>query len=440
MRLGKARSIISFIMAVSLLTGCNAVKNETESQTVHLTLKVPTLTHHTPAEPDISSASEFLEKMAAAYTKEHENVKIDIVVFALTEEDAYITDCFDTENAVDILYEGYFNMAGYVHTGRVVPLDDIISDAIKEDISDFMWAMSQTNGKTYMMPFTSDQNIIAYNKDLFRQAGLESYVSDEPVIQNWTLEEWEEILDTLAANRPAGSFPMMMYAKNEQGDTHIMTLLRSQGSTFFDQDGLFHLDTPEGIAGLQWLSEGVDKGWFPPYSENLEIVDCSKLFANGQLGIYMTNNALLHYDGIDMGYVNFPSDGGGGYATSFLIGFQVFDNGDNAKVAAAKDFLKYIYETEQWLDYSAGGIPASNKTEEKYKSEISMLDEFFANNENVVDFTMNNPNWRGVRAVFWTSIHDLLNGELTAKEAAQKIDQECNEKIEEGRKTSRLHE
>ena len=91
---------------------------------------------------------------------------------------------------------------------------------------------------------------------------------------------------------------------------------------------------------MQWLSEGVDKGWFPAHSENLEIMDCSKLFGNGQLAIYMTNNALLRYDGIDTGYVNFPSDGGGGYATSFLIGFQVFDNGDDARVAAAKDFLK----------------------------------------------------------------------------------------------------
>ena len=69
-----------------------------------------------------------------------------------------------------------------------------------------------------------------------------------------------------------------------------------------------------------------------------------------------------------------------------------------------------------------------------------MLDEFYANGEYVADFTMINPNWRGVRAVFWTSIHDLLKGELTPKEAARKIDQECNKEIEEGRKISRLHE
>ena len=80
MRFGKVRGIVALITAAILLTGCNAVKHETESRTVHLTLKVPTLTHQTPADPDISSAAGFLEKMAAAYRKEHPNVTIDTVV------------------------------------------------------------------------------------------------------------------------------------------------------------------------------------------------------------------------------------------------------------------------------------------------------------------------------------------------------------------------
>ena len=42
-------------------------------------------------------------------------------------------------------------------------------------------------------------------------------------IQSWTPEEWEHILSTLAAELPEMTYPMMMYAKNDQGDTHIMT-------------------------------------------------------------------------------------------------------------------------------------------------------------------------------------------------------------------------
>lgn len=440
MKTGKSYCIVGLVIFLILLTGCSAKERMSQDQKVHLTLKVPTLSHVTPADPEISNAADFLEKMTADYMAKHPNVTIDIVIFSLTDEDTYITDCFDTENAADILYEGFFNMAGYVHTGRVVPLDDIISASLEDDISDSMWAMSRTNGKTYMMPFTSTQNILVYNREIFRQAGLDSYISDDNTIQNWTLEDWETILDTLAGNRSESSFPMMMYAKNEQGDTHIMTLLRSHGSAFFDKDGNFNLNTPEGIAGLKWLAEGSAKGWFPAHSENLEILDSLKLFTNGQLGIYMANNASLQFEGLDIGYVNFPSNDGKGYATSFAIGFEVFDNGDPVKVATAKDFLKYIYETEQWLDYSSGGIPASHKTMEKYKNDCFMLNEFYANRANVVDFTRNNPNWRGVRDVFWMSVHDLLEGKLTPEEAAKKIDEECNMAIEEGRKNSKLHE
>lgn len=429
--------VFTLIFFCMLFTGCDLKKQEPD---VYLSLKVPMLTQRAISDPEIESAGEFLEKAAEAYMEEHENVTIDITVFSLTEEEASITDCFDTEDAADILYEGYFNMAGYVHTGRVVPLDDIITENIKSDIPDSLWNMSKVNGKTYMMPYLSLQNIIVYNKALFRQAGLDQFVSDQPEIQSWKLEEWEEILDTLAKNRPDSVFPMIMFAKNEQGDTHIMTLLRSHGSKFFDKNGRFQVNTPEGVEALSWIKEGYEKNWFPKRCENLEMVDNVNLFSHGQLAIYISNNTALAFDGLDVGYSNFPSMDGKGMATSFVTGFEVFDNGDPEKVEAAKDFVKFIYETEQWLDYSAGGIPASKKTTGKYQGDISMLEDFYNNSANVIDFTGNNPNWRGVRNAFWPHIHALLEGSETPEEAAAGIDEDCNRAIEEGYLDSKLHE
>ena len=153
--------------------------------------------------------------------------------------------------------------------------------------------MSSAGGKTYMMPFLSLQNLLLYNKELFRAAGLEEFVSDEDVIQGWSVGEWEHILDTLAENLPDNNFPMMMYAKNDQGDTHIMTLIRSQGSEFFDSDGNFNISSDEGKAALQWIAGGKEKGWFPPSCENLEIIDMTELFTNGHLAITMANNASI---------------------------------------------------------------------------------------------------------------------------------------------------
>lgn len=418
---------------VLLLPGC------AEKEEVSITVKVPVLAMSSVVDSDTDSADKFLKKVTEAFESQHEGVTVHISTFEQTKEDEAVTDCFDTEAAADVLYEGYFNMATYIYTGRMVPLDDMISDELKDDIDSSLWDMSRAKGKTYMIPFLSLQNTFVYNKKMFREAGLEKYLTDKDVIQNWSIDEWEEILATLKKRLPKNTYLMPMYAKNNQGDTHTMTIIRSKGSSFFDEDGKFHLNAEEGIAGLQWIKDNAEKGYYPPYCEDLEISDMTELFFNGQC-IFMTGNSATNGSiPFDYGVVNFPG-GEGGYATSFVTGFSVFDNGDDKKLEVAKEFVKYICETEPWKDYSAGAIPASKKTADKYKDKIHMLEEYYQNNTNVVNFTANNPNWRGVREVFYPHIRKLLRGDESAAEAAAGIDKDCNAAIEEGFRTGRLHE
>ncbi|MDO4337113.1 MAG: extracellular solute-binding protein [Eubacteriales bacterium] len=416
-----------------LLSGCG------EEENVSIRVKVPVLTMNTVVDPDADSADKFLRKAAEAFEAQNEGVTIHISTFEQTKEDEAVTDCFDTETAADVLYEGYFNMATYIYTGRMVPLDDIISDEMRDDIDSSLWDMSQVEGRTYMIPFLSLQNTYVYNKDLFRQAGLEKYLTEQEVIQNWDLDQWDEILASLKENLPENTYVMPMYAKNSQGDTHTMTLIRSNGSSFFDDDRKIRLNTEEGIAGLQWISDNAEKGYYPPYCEDLEISDTAELFYNEQCAFMVGNNANSSGIPFDYGVVNFPG-GEGGYATAFVTGFSVFDNGDDQKLEKAMEFVKFICETETWRDYSAGAIPASKKTADKYKNQIPRLEEYYQNNVNVVDFTANNPNWRGVREAFYPHIQKLLQGDESPAEAAAGIDQDCNAAIEEGLRTGKLHE
>ena len=431
---------IIVVMFLGALTGCKT--QEAAKKQITLRVKIPPLTVAN-ADTGITDSYEVLSKagqeFAAQYTEC--DVTVEVVKFGYTEEDEYITGCFDTDDAADILLEGYFNMSGYIHTGRVVPLDDIITEEMRADVDDMLWKMSQVEGKTYMLPYYSLQNTLIYNRDLFRQCGLAEYVGEDGTIQNWTPEEWEHILSTLAAGLPEMTYPMLMYAKNDQGDTHIMTLLRSKGSPFFDENGRFNLNTKEGIAALQWIADSYQKGYFPAGCENMEIVDCSDLFTNNQLAIYMANSATLPgMDRSSTGVANFPSLNGNGYNTSFVTGFEIFDNGDQEKVQAAKDFLRYFMSIEELMNYAQVGIPASNATAERVSQYIFMQEAYTANAGNTVDFTANNPNWRGVRDVFYTHIHELLVGTKTPQEVAEALDKECNAAIETGWKTSKLHQ
>lgn len=446
MRRKKKRWIAALLIAaMCLLSGCgNGGRMEQKEEDITIIVKAPVQEMNCVSDSNINNTQAFLERVSEAFMEQYgaANVTIQVKMFALTDEIAAITETFDTEDAPDILFEGYFNMAGYIHTGRVVPLDDMITKEIREDIYDMAWSMSMTDGKTYMMPYLNMQNILIYNKEYFRTCGLDSYCDVGTEIQSWTMEEWTNILDTLAQNLPEGVYPLAMYGKNNQGDTHIMSYLRSFGSTIFNESGDFDLESDEAIQALTWIQGGVERGWYPPHPENLEMKDCSELFANKNLVLYNFNGANKSlYDDLDnYGFVNYPVN----VATSFINGFEVFDNGSEAKIQAAKDFIRYIYETEEWLDLSAGTLPVSKKVSEKYADQIIMLSDFTANTNHVVNFMNNSPNWQGtddsVRSVFYPHITDLLAGRVTPEECAAGLNADCNAALTSGRKQSTLHE
>lgn len=426
--------IICLVVGVS---GCNSNKPKVKKQ-ITITLKVPTLEMTCVTDSRIKEAYDFLQIVTKDFSAQYKeaDVKFNIVKFALTDEDQYIKDCFDTENATDILYEDFFNMSTYIYTGRVIPLDDIIDAQWRQDINENYWKLGKRQGRTYMLPYLSRQNTLAYNKDLFRMAGLEKYFSRDDVVQSWTLEQWDDILAKLKANLPANTYAVAMYARDDQGDTHTMTWLRSHGSTFFAKDGKVNLNTPEGIAALKWLKANYDKGYYPPSCENIAIKDCGRLFWNEQLAIKMNNVQNTDFDDSKLGLVNFPSKDGKGMVTVFTTGFGVFDNGNADKLKVAKDFLKYFYHNDKCLSYAAGNRPASNKTVEKY--EVYRGTAFIDNAPRVIDFMGETPNWRGIRNVFYKHIQDLFIGQKTPEQVAAELDADCNAAI--AKDVSKFHE
>ena len=348
--------VLALTMVMLMFAGCEKTKVK---ETVEIYINVPLLTVSCVSNPEFENSNDFIEaawgKFAAQYDKYDVRLKGGKVgVFEQTEYQKKIPDTYGTADCPDLSFGGYFAMSGYIYDGYIIPLDDIITDDIRNDFSKATWEQSQGfNGKTYLMPFYSLQNIMCYNKDLFRQCGLEKYISDKEEIQGWSLEEWNIILSTLADKLPKTCFPTIMYAKNNQGDTHTMVMLRCKGSNFFDENGLFNLNTPEGIEGLQWLKDNYDKGYYPPNCEDLEIADNTELFMNGQIAISIWNTALAgSMEDMDLGYVNFPGADTNGVNSNWITGFMAFDNGDEKKIEVVKDFLKYIYSTPEILDYS----------------------------------------------------------------------------------------
>ncbi len=427
-----------FVMICSVFSGCGGT-----SEKVSLNVGVnTTLSMRCVVDPYIESGYDFLKKAAEDFENVYDgaNLTINVSEIDSADEDEKILGAFGTPESYDVLMNEYMNMSTYIHTGKAVPLDDIITEEMRADIDERFWTQSSYDQKVYMMPFLTMQNVLAYNKTLFREAGLDEFI-ENGVVASWSLSEWDYILDTLAEKLPQNVYPMMMYAADEQGDMHIMTLIRSRGCPLVDENGRFCTSCEEGTAALDWIKQGVKKGWFPPNADTMAVLDNFNLFLNGQLAINLMNSNLESFSreaGIDFGCVNFPSADGKGLNTMFISGFEVFDNGDKAKTAAGKAFVKYLFNSK-WLDYSAGSIPVSNKIREKYSEELSEFGMYINNTAPTIGITGNTPNWRGVRAVFYPGIQTLLYGATDARTAAAQIDEVCNNAIEEGYKSSALH-
>lgn len=430
--------MLSCMTVCTFASGCG-IKGGKKS--VEINIKTPAITLDVPfIDSNVQASAQFLRKAADEFSAQYADadVKINVIQYDNAAETAAIEDCFDTPDSTDVLFNDYFTMEAHIHTGRVVPLDGIITPEIRGDIPQVFFDRSTANGKTYMMPYLYRQNVLAYNKDIFRSAGLDGFIADGDIIQTWSMEQWELILEKLREYMPETSFPLPLYAKNNQGDTHIMTFIRAAGSSFFDENGYFNLETPEGVAGLEWIKSCIDKGYMSDNSAYRDILDNFDLWLSGQLAFFVANLGNVQNFECDYGLVNFPCVSGG-LSTNFLTGFEVFDNGDKDRLDAAKAFVKFIYESN-YLDYSASAIPCSDKTFKKYASTLERVEKYIDNSETGVNFTGGNPNWLGVRDVFYKHMQDLINNTKTPEQVAADLDKDCNAAIRDGYENSVLHE
>lgn len=428
------------LLLCGTLTGCGQKPEEPVRETVTLRIKCPPMTMAYDAEhPDVE-VYDLFQEAAEKFTSQYEGADVNFVIekFQYVDEKAKVIDKFGTDEAADILFGGSFNIPTYILEGRLAPWDEAIDDALRADVDEAIWAQCMADGKTYLMPYFQLQNTLMVNADLMRSAGLEEYIPAEDTIAQWSTDEFNLILQKLKASMTdEHTFPFFAYASNNQGDLHTMTLLRAYGCGIFDADGNFAVNTPEGVRALAWLRELNEQGITPKGAENLDLMSNMDLFYHGQMAMCMGNQVNLNdcrnLYGLDVFLANFPSQDGRGYATSYLNGFTLFDNGDPQVLRVARDFIRFIYSDKELLRYSLSSTPVLKSYVEEHRDEVWMMQAYSDNSANVADFLNNTPNWEGVRAAFYPNMQELYRGTQTPGEVAAAIDERCNAAIAQGR-------
>lgn len=370
-RLLVAVLILSFVLVFAV--GCSEKKTGGEDVAGDVTEKekVEISVWLTPQWKGVLDASEdgadydsFFKEAAKRFEEQYEeyDVKVNVEVIAGDQRDELLNVSLNGGNPPDVFYESVFAMGDYAHRGALVPLNDIVDDAARADIADNFWQNVTFGDDIYFYPFAHMPGTLVYNADMFKDAGLEAYIGEKTEIKTWSLEEYEEILNKLKKDTPqdkySNSYPMALYALNNQGDTWNLAYLRMFGNKFFSDNGDLIIDDAQGVKSMEWLKKIYDAGLTNPGSESVSSNDVNAMFQNQKLGISFTNSVLYNNTLADMEsgkipafdarLANIPSESGDPLTFTYVTGTAVFDTKDETRIKVSKDFVKFFSSIENW--------------------------------------------------------------------------------------------
>lgn len=442
-RKGLAALGLAAAMTLTTLAGATltAMADENVSLTVWLTPQWKGVFDGAEEGADYDS---FLKEAAARYTADHPNVSIDVQVIDGSSRDENLSVAQETNTLPDVMFEGAFTLSSFYHRGAIVPLTEIIMEEDKADIAQGIWDNCMVEDEIFIFPFFHMPGTLIYNADMFEAAGLGDKVGGEYEIATWTPEEFKEILQTLKEANP-GVYPMALFALNNQADTWNLAYLRMFGNEFYGEDNKLIVNEESGVKALQYILDLYNEGLTVPGAESLDSNTNNAMFQNQAIAVSFTNSVLMANLATDMAngtvpafnyrLANIPGDPHPNSFT-YVTGAMVMNTGDEARIAAAKDFVKYFCTDPELVLASKNGTPVRASVVEQVSDELPYLEAYNANDQYLFNFSKNLAGYTELRNVLFPELQAALTGEKTAQEALDSYVAAGNKILEEARESS----
>lgn len=158
-----------------------------------------------------------------------------------------------------------------------------ISDLVPQEIQDDFISLNKADGKLYGLPIQESSAGFYYNKNLFRNAGID--VSGYTVENPWTFDQFKDVCARLK-NSNVTPVDMRLDATKDETATYLLyPFIYAMGGEFLSEDGktatgYFNSDATK--SGFQFLKDLVSSGYT---SYNIGATD----FFDGQVGMYLSS-------------------------------------------------------------------------------------------------------------------------------------------------------
>lgn len=373
-------------------------------------------------------AGVYEKEVIAAFEEANPDIKVELTTIDFTSGPEALTAAIEGGTAPDVLFDAPGRIIEYGNAGKLVKLDDMFTDEFVADVNNEA-LINACKGKdgAYMYPLSSAPFYMGLNKNMLEEANALQYVNLEGD-RTWTTDNFVKMCEALK-DAGVAQVPGIVYCGGQGGDQGTRAIINNMyGGTFTDDAHTkYTADSAENIKAIQTLydADGIN------FDASIAGGDEITLFRNGTLQMAFcwniaqqlnadNNDAGLTNDGDEIMPMAFPTASGDPKLCGGIWGFGVFDNGDEAKVKAAKTFIEFIAaDPDQVKDSvlastyfpvraSVGDIYADNAIMSEYTKFMAYLGDYY----------QITPGWATARTEWWNMLQRVGTGEDVATSVA----------------------
>ncbi len=360
-----------------------------------------------------------------AFTAET-GIAVNVQYLSYTDGDDKVNTALTAGGAPDLVLEGPDRLvANWGANGYMVDLSDMIDDTDRQELNSFVLnTCTSADGAIYEYPMTVTAHCMAINKQAFEEAGALQYVNLDT--RTWTTEQFKQAVAALYAkyNDTVGA----MYCNGQGGDQGTRALIDNiAGETFMTDDlSACTWTTPAKAAAREMLREldGIE------IDASINASDEIALFYQGVLKMGFCWNVAQQLNpnsadtgagktmnGDDIICMSFPSEDGTPVLEGGMWGLGIFKSDDESRIAAAKQFVKFVCDSA----HTADCVKAANFFPARTAAEGTDLSNMWEGNDIMNEYNSLfldklgpiysiAPKWAQIRTAWWNMLQAVGAG------------------------------
>lgn len=291
------------------------------------------------------------------YNEKQDKVKVNAVVYPDNELTDQLTLALSSGNVPDLVSLDDILAPYYNSQHALADVTDKFNELeFKDSFSAGMVELGQYEGKQYAIPFAPDVSVLFYNKEHFKEVGLDSEKGPET---------WTDLVEYAKKLTKDGRYGYTYNGGGGQMFTFV-PFIWSNGGDLLSEDGkTCLLDQPEAVEALQLYDDMTNKYKVTP--EGVTTYSWSEsqdAFLTGKASMTILGNSQLYtfkteYPDFDFGVSLIPKKDGKEHS-SFGGGDLIAIMEQSKNKEAAWDFAEYVLSEEVQVELFAknGLLPA----------------------------------------------------------------------------------